>query len=91
MRKEIGVTQQHPVKENDVVDLHGVEHGEKPHKEVQEAEAGEPDLVAALLAAGSEILWVCGEGFAEGLAPDEETEQVLQLELENGGTTHEHE
>ena len=44
-----------------------------------------------LLAAGSEILWVCGEGFAEGLAPDEETKQVLQLELENGGTTHEHE
>ena len=44
-----------------------------------------------LLAAGSEILWVCGEGFAEGLAPDEETVQVLQLELENGGTTHEHE
>ena len=39
MRKEIGVTQQHPVKENDVVDLHGVEHGEKPRKEVQEAEA----------------------------------------------------
>ena len=39
MRKEIRVTQQHPVKENDVVDLHGVEHGEKPHKEVQEAEA----------------------------------------------------
>ena len=27
------------LKENDVVDLHGVEHGEKPHKEVQEAEA----------------------------------------------------
>ena len=44
-----------------------------------------------LLAAGSEILWVCGEGFAEGLAPDEETVQILQLELENGGTTHEHE
>ena len=44
-----------------------------------------------LLAAGSEILWVCGEGFAEGLAPDEETLQILQLELENGGTTHEHE
>ena len=44
-----------------------------------------------LLAAGSEILWVCGEGFAEGLAPDEETAQILQLELENGGTTHEHE
>lgn len=39
MRKEVGVTQQYPVKENDVVDLHGVEHGEKPHKEVQEAEA----------------------------------------------------
>ena len=44
-----------------------------------------------LLAAGSEILWVCGEGFAEGLAPDEKTVQILQLELENGGTTHEHE
>ena len=27
------------LKENDVVDLHRVEHGEKPHKEVQEAEA----------------------------------------------------
>ena len=27
------------LKENDVVDLHGVEHGKKPHKEVQEAEA----------------------------------------------------
>ena len=44
-----------------------------------------------LLAAGSEILWVCGEGLAEELAPDEETVQILQLELENGGTTHEHE
>ena len=32
-----------------------------------------------LLAAGSEILWVCGECFAVGLAPDEETEQILQL------------
>ena len=39
-----------------------------------------------LLAAGSEILWVCGEGFADGLAPDADTTQVLQLELENGGT-----
>ena len=38
-----------------------------------------------LLAAGSEIVWVCGEGFAEGLAPDADTETVLQLELENGG------
>ena len=44
-----------------------------------------------LLAAESEILWVCGEGFADGLAPDAETTQILQLELENGGTTHEHE
>ena len=61
---------------------------------------GEPDektmalletCALPLLAAGSEILWVCGEGFAEGLAPDEETVQILQLELENGGTTHEHE
>ena len=39
-----------------------------------------------LLAAGSEILWVCGEGFAEGLAPDADTQRVLELELENGGT-----
>ena len=44
-----------------------------------------------LLAAGNEILWVCGEGFADGLAPDADTTQILQLELENGGTTHEHE
>ncbi len=44
-----------------------------------------------LVAAGSEILWVCGEGFAEGLAPGADTTQILQMELENGGTTHEHE
>ena len=43
-----------------------------------------------LLAAGSEVLWVCGEGFAEGLAPDGQTQCILQLELENGGNTYEH-
>ena len=35
-----------------------------------------------LLAAGSEVLWVCGSGFAEGLAPDETTTQILQMEQE---------
>ena len=38
-----------------------------------------------VLAAGSEVLWVCGGGFAEGLAPDGDTVQILQLEYENGG------
>ena len=38
-----------------------------------------------LLAAGSEILWGCGEGFAEGLAPGPDTGQLLQVELENFG------
>lgn len=46
--------------------------------------AGERESLP-LLAAGSEILWVCGEGFAEGLAPDADTQQVLVLEPENGG------
>ena len=32
---------------------------------------------------GSEVLWVCGAGFAEGLAPDEDTAQVLQMEMEH--------
>ena len=36
-----------------------------------------------LLAAGSEVLWVCGAGFAEGLAPDADTAQVLQMEMEH--------
>ena len=34
-----------------------------------------------LLAAGSQVLWVCGAGFAQGLAPDEASTQILQLEL----------
>ena len=34
-------------------------------------------------AAGSEVLWVCGAGFAEGLAPDADTAQVLQMEMEH--------
>ena len=36
-----------------------------------------------LLAAGNEVLWVCGTGFAEGLAPCEGTVQVLQMEMEH--------
>ena len=51
-------------------------------------EAGIPacrrDLLP-VLAAGSEVVWVCGGGFAEGLAPDETTAQVLQMEYEMGG------
>ena len=51
-------------------------------------EAGIPacrrDLLP-VLAAGSEVVWVCGGGFADGLAPDENTAQVLQMEYEMGG------
>ena len=36
-----------------------------------------------LLSAGSEVLSVCGAGFAEGLAPDADTAQVLQMEMEH--------
>ena len=35
-----------------------------------------------LLADGSEVVWVCGAGFAEGLAPDGETGLALRLEIE---------
>ena len=35
-----------------------------------------------LLASGSEILWVCGEGFADGLAPDTESRWILHLDAE---------
>ena len=35
-----------------------------------------------VLAQGSTVLWVCGGGFAEGLAPDADTAWVLQLECE---------
>ena len=35
-----------------------------------------------LLAAGSQVLWVGGEGFAEGLAPDQTTAEILQMDLE---------
>ena len=35
-----------------------------------------------VLAQGSTVLWVCGGGFAEGLAPDADTVWVLQLECE---------
>ena len=38
-----------------------------------------------LLAAGRQVLWVCGEGFADGLAPGPDTGQLLQVELENFG------
>ena len=35
-----------------------------------------------LLAAGSEVLWVCGAGFADGLAPTADSENVLQMEAQ---------
>jgi len=45
-----------------------------------------------VLADGSTVLWVCGGGFAEGLAPTESTGQVLQLECEKMEEfDHEHE
>ena len=33
-----------------------------------------------LLAAGSEVVWVCGAGFADGLAPGPESAVILQME-----------
>lgn len=48
-------------------------------------EAGVPNKLRdtlPLLASGSEILWVCGEGFADGLAPDTESRWVLHLDAE---------
>ena len=48
-------------------------------------EAGIPPRQRAelpLLAAGSEVVWVCGTGFAEGLAPDAGSTRILQLELQ---------
>ena len=58
-------------------------------------EAGVPlDLREHLpvLADGSTVLWVCGGGFADGLAPDGDTVQVLQLECEKmEEVEHEHE
>ena len=45
-----------------------------------------------LLAAGSEVVWVCGGGFADGLAPDPNTKKILELELEKTEEyDHEHE
>ena len=35
-----------------------------------------------LLADGSNVLWVCGAGFADGLAPDAESKWLLQLETD---------
>ena len=42
--EEIGVAEQHPVEENDVVDLHGAEDAQEPPEERPEAEAP-PDAV----------------------------------------------
>ena len=36
--------------------------------------------VLPLLADGSEIVWIYGAGFADGLAPNEDTEQILLLD-----------
>ena len=35
-----------------------------------------------LLAAGSEVVWVCGAGVADGLAPTADSEVVLQMEAQ---------
>ena len=35
-----------------------------------------------LLAAGSEVVWVCGAGFADGLAPTADSENVLQMKVQ---------
>ena len=48
-------------------------------------EAGVPNELRdtlPLLASGSEILWVCGVGFADGLAPDTESRWILHLDAE---------
>ena len=48
-------------------------------------EAGIPEPMRdglPLLASGSEVLWVCGAGFAEGLAPGTESKRILQLETD---------
>ena len=45
-----------------------------------------------LLAAGKQVLWVCGEGFADGFAPGPDTERLLQVKLENWEeSNHDHE
>ena len=38
MGKEAEVAQQHPIKEQDVVDLHGIEHAQKPDEKAQKTE-----------------------------------------------------
>ena len=35
-----------------------------------------------LVAEGSEVLWLWGSGFAEGLAPDEYTREILRVRCE---------
>ena len=48
-------------------------------------EAGIPESVRdglPLLADGSQVLWVCGAGFADGLAPDAGSRSILQLETD---------
>ena len=46
-------------------------------------EAGIPEELRGglpLLASGSQVLWVCGAGFADGLAADAESKWILELE-----------
>ena len=40
-----------------------------------------------LLANGSEVLWLWGSGFAEGLAPDAYTHEVLTVHTEKAEET----
>ena len=43
-----------------------------------------------LLAAGSEVVWVCGAGFADGLAPTADSENVLQMEAQKWRNNNEY-
>lgn len=38
MRKEVWTAEQHPVKENNIINFHAIKHYKKAHKEFQEAE-----------------------------------------------------
>ena len=38
-----------------------------------------PITPAALLACGSQVLWLWGAGFADGLSPDDGTKQILLI------------
>ena len=39
MREKVEVAEQHPIKEDDIIDLHAIEHDKKPYKERRESES----------------------------------------------------